>query len=193
MIKLPEVKRWTGDGFGDAGARILTLINRNDHAAIYKRTVERSGGFEGYEVFTIKVRHKGDLLPGGLVEPEDREVYPAAGSFGKTASHVWNMAAAEAYFNACVTKQNERDEEDAEAALTGSVVVRRGRPKSKKSETDWLIPAGQFTHEDFAVLNNTQKGACYLSLRSLVDAGTIVLDGTRSSGRGKPTNLFRKA
>lgn len=192
MIKLPEVKRWTGDGFGDAGARILTLVNRNDHAAIYKRTVERSGGFEGYEVFTIKVRHKGDALPGGLVEPEDREVYPAAGSFGKSASHVWNMAAAEAYFNACVAKQDERDAEDAEAELTGSVVNRRGRP-STKNKTPLLIPEGKFTHEDFATLNGVAKSACYLSLRALVDAGTIVLDSTRSSGKGKPTNVFRKA
>ena len=139
------------------------------------------------------MRHKGDQLPGGLVEADDREVYPSAGSFGRSASHVWNMAAAEAYFAECVVKQTVRTEEDAEAALTGSVVERRGRPRNKRNDVVLNIPEGIFAHEDFATLNNMSKPSSYLPLRALVDAGTIVATGTRPSGRGKPTNLFQKA
>ena len=35
-----------------------------------------------YEVFIAKQRFKGQPLPGGAVETEDREQYPTANSFG---------------------------------------------------------------------------------------------------------------
>jgi hypothetical protein len=183
-------KRWTGDGFGDSSARIIKQLKREGDVAIYSRTVEKNGRFDGYEVVKIG-RHNGYELGGNQIAPA--ETYPGSSAFGKTGFSFSSLTGAEAKFQEMVEKQTVRDDEDAEAELTGSVVQRRGRPRKDKSNEPLMIPAGLFTHEDFAILNNTTKPACYLQLRALVDAGTIVLDSTKSGGRGKPTNLFRKA
>ena len=109
MIELPKSKRWTGDGFGDINARILNQLKRNDKAALYQRIVEKSGKSEGYEVFSISMRHKGDALPGGMVEAEDREVYPSAGSFGRTAWHHWNLKVAETRFEELTREETAKE------------------------------------------------------------------------------------
>lgn len=182
-------KRWTGDGFG-GNPRLIKQLKREGDVAIYSRTVDKTGRDDGYEVVKIG-RHNGYELGGNFIIPA--ETYPGASAFGKTGFSYSNLPAAELKFKELLEKQAVRNEEDTEAALTGSVVNRRGRPSSKKADVALLIPDVQFSHEDFANLNNMTKPNSYLPLRSLVDSGTIVLDGTRPSGRGKPTNLFRKA
>lgn len=121
MINLPLVKRWTGDGYGDASARLLTQVKRTATVALYERLVEKDKRPEGYEVFIIKMRHKGDALPGGLVEQEDREVYPSAGSFGFSAYHIYGLTNAQVKFDELVERERVKE--------ATPISERRGRKK----------------------------------------------------------------
>lgn len=184
-------KRWTGDGWG-SNPRLLKQLKREGDVVLIEVKVEKTGMISGYEVAKIG-RHDAYEIAGNMVAAA--ESYPgcAFGKGNKNVAYPSTLERAEAIFANMVARQNERNEEDTEAELTGSVVERRGRPRKDKSGATLLIPDIQFSHEDFATLNNMSKPNSYLPLRALVDAGTIVSDGTRPSGRGKPTNLFRKA
>lgn len=81
---------------------------------IYKREKE---GFRKFEVFVSKRRMKGDKLPGGAVEAEDREVYPKANSFGVTAKEVVTMAQAEVEFQKFLNKNNKEENKEVKAGL----------------------------------------------------------------------------
>ena len=112
MKTLELNKVWTGDGYGAVDAITLSQIKRTETGALYHRA-RKSGMTDGYEVFVIKMRHKGDKLPGNMVELEDREVYPSAGSFGKTAWHIMNLDRANEKFDELVRKGAIDDEEDS--------------------------------------------------------------------------------
>ena len=177
MITLPQTKRWTGDGFGDTDARIFTLVQRNEKVALFKRTVEKTGRSDGYEVFVVKMRLKGQALPGGLFEQEDREVYPSAGSFGKTAWHIHNLPFAKQRFEDLTLKGAVEAEEENAPAKT------------------YLIPAGDFTTKEFAAANNVEYSEATIWLRE--NTGTLVLiTGERkppAGTRGKASKTFAKA
>lgn len=117
--------RWTGDGFGNANARIIKQVKRIGDVALYERTVEANGRQDGYEVIKIS-RHNGYTLGGQTVEPA--ETYPGASQFGKSAWSVASLAAAEALFN-----QKVKEAETLKALeASGNAPKRRGRPKKVK-------------------------------------------------------------
>jgi len=184
-------KRWTGDGWG-SNPRLLKQLKREGDVVLIEVKVEKTGLLAGYEVAKIG-RHEAYEIAGNMVPAA--ESYPgcAFGKGNKNVAYPSTLERAEEIFANMVARQDERDEENAEAELTGSVIERRGRPRKDKSSATLQIPDIQFSHEDFAILNNMSKPNSYLPLRALVDAGTIVATGTRPSGRGKPTNLFQKA
>lgn len=118
---LPKIKRWTGDGFSST-PRVFTLLKRENDVAIYKRTIEVTGSFEGYEVFKV-TRHNGYELGGQVVKPA--ESYPGSTAFGKTAFFVMTRKRAEEKMHELITKQLEKEKE----AIENPNRPQRGRPR----------------------------------------------------------------
>ena len=83
-----------GRGGFASSKRIYTQIKRNEKAAIYERTVQKTGRFDGYEVFRIFVFLKGKKIF-KKVYAEDTEHYPASSAFGKIAWYVTDLKKAE--------------------------------------------------------------------------------------------------
>ncbi len=110
---------WQGDGYGNAYARHFKQVKRVGDIAMYKRTVERTGFDDGYEVIKIS-RHNGYTLGGKFVEPA--ETYPGACQFGKSAWICVDLAHAEKVFAAKVALA----EEQAKLIASG-VLKKRGR------------------------------------------------------------------
>jgi hypothetical protein len=117
--------RWTGDGFGNASARLFKQVKRDGDMAIYKRTVERTGANDGYEVIKIS-RHNGYTLGGQHVEPA--ETYPGSSQFGKSAWICVDLKHAEVLYNQKVTEAKTLKALEA----SGNAPKRRGRPRKVK-------------------------------------------------------------
>ena len=196
MKILEAVKRWTGDGYGDSQARIFTQLKRTEKVALYKRTVESTGHDDGYEVFLIKMRHKGDKLPGGMVEEEDREVYPSAGSFGKSAWNPSSLREAEFRYNQLTGAAVPVVEEDEEETPVGEPVgetepKHRGRPKAPPIVLQ-TIPDGEWSVKELAELNKVQ----YVTAYQFIKQNETLFVPTRTERRaakGKETQLYKKA
>ena len=172
MKELPLVKVWTGDGFA-ANPITLKQVKRNEMVAIYER-FRHNGTQEGYEVFIIKKRLKGQALPGGLFELEDREVYPSAGQFGKTAWHVMTLERA-----------NEEFEEYSKAPLT---------EEEEAEENKLNLPEGEFTVKEVIELNDTNYISASLFVKAGVADGSIkYLREERRNVKGKPSKIYSKA
>jgi len=177
MIELPKQKEWSGDGY--AGNPItLTQVKRNQHVALYGRS--RDGEPKGYEVFTIKRRRKGDPLPGGAVEPDDREVYPSAQQFGFSAWSFGNLKAAEKRFDELTTNKAQAVE-DASAPAA---------PEGAKKAVEW--PVGKFSTKELAAGFNVTYTDAYMMIKGALKDGTIELAGTeRRAEKGKETKMFQ--
>lgn len=168
------MKVWTGDGFS-ANPVHLKQVKRTEAVALYERWHNEGQTFNGYEVFVIKKRLKGQPLPGGLFEQEDREVYPSAGQFGKTAWHC-SKGQAFAKFDELVAKGVA--DEDEENEVTAPVIV----------------PVMEFTCGDLAESNGITYAEAQKFLKENIDK-TIKLHRTgRKDGqtKGKPSNFYMK-
>jgi hypothetical protein len=173
MITLPQEKRWTGDSFGDNYARLFKQLKRNDKVALYARVVEDSGTIEGYEVFHIKMRLKGQALPGGLFEEEDREVYPSAGSFGKSAWQIDNLIRAEQRFDELTQQEIDKTANEDEA------------------ENSSVSPGLLFSTQEYADKNNIAYPIAYLTIKAAVESGKMkFIKSERRNAKGKETKLF---
>lgn len=175
MKLLQLEKRWCGDGFGDSYARIFKQLKRNDKVALYARVVESSGNTEGYEVFHVKMRLKGQTLPGGLFEQEDREVYPSAGSFGKTAWQIIDLNRANSKFDELTKEEIDKVAHEAEEAENPSV-----NPGTSL-----------FSTQEYADKNNIAYPIAYLTIKAAVEAGKMkFVKSERRNVKGKETKLF---
>ena len=104
------------EGVGDTTFKQMKKQESNGlNVYIYNRTKE---GFNTYEVFVSKRRFKGQPLPGGNVEAEDREQYPTANHFGFTAKEVKTMAQAEVEFKKFLNKNNKEEEPQVKLVLS---------------------------------------------------------------------------
>ena len=188
MKILPLIKTWSGDGLGLAGAVTLTQIKRTDTVALYQRT-QKNGAPGGYEVFIIKKRLKGQPLPGGLFELEDREVYPSANSFGKTGWAPGSLWHAMKIYNELVTGKIEPVEgEDTEDAPEVPTVKRE-----KKTPKVLTIPVAEFSCKELAASNQVEYPEAFIFLKSAVDLGTVkFVREERRNVKGKPTKIFTK-
>lgn len=87
------------------GDTVFTQLKQQEcnglNAYIYKREKK---GFLKYEAFVAKRRYKGQALPGGNVEQEDREQYPTANHFGFTAKEFGTLIAAQIFFESLLNK-----------------------------------------------------------------------------------------
>ncbi len=125
MIKLEENFISGMDGFAQ-DPLTYTQIQRTDNVALYKRS--RNGIVKDYEVFNIKITPKGtDFF--GTASLDDKEIYPKANSFGKTAWSYSNLGAAKFKFNELVNP-----------------------PEHEIQEIKW--PETEFTTREFAELND---------------------------------------
>jgi hypothetical protein len=195
MKKLPLTKMWSGDGFG-ANPVTLNQIKRNEIVAIYQQSHNEIVG--GFEVFRIKIRCKGESLPGGDVEMEDREVYPSANSFGKSAYFCFTLAAAEKRFGEMMGQTIA-----PEPLIVGAVAIakslapnpsesttkHRGRPRIERPRL--MIPTGEFSMKDMAELNKVE----YITVQSFLKENAELVKFAREerrSARGPMTKLFTK-
>ncbi len=62
-------------------------VKRTSDVAMYRRE-NMDGSLRSFEVFIVKNRKKGDALPNGAVEKEDRECYPGTSAFGRIAYQI---------------------------------------------------------------------------------------------------------
>lgn len=174
MIELPLLKVWTGDGFS-ANPVHLKQVKRTATVALYERWHNEGATQHGYEVFVIKNRFKGQPLPGGLFEEDDREVYPSAGQFGKTA---WHCSKGEAFrrFDELVAKGVAADAEDDEA------------PKV------FTVPVVEFTCGDLATANDATYAEAQSFIKENIDKTIKFIRQGRKAGttKGKPSNFYAK-
>lgn len=182
MNQLEKEKIWTGDGFGASEYVLLTQLKRTETVALYERKSQKGTVFGGYELFIIKMRHKGDPLPGGMFEKEDREVYPSAGSFGKTAWHIWDRTVAEKRYAELVQKGID----DTAVGEDGELI------SAKKKEL--VIPVGEFTVTKFAEANSVNYVTAFQFVKAALGEKKIkFLREEHLHAKGKPSKIYEKA
>lgn len=175
---------------------------------IYRRE-KLDGTFFSYEVFIAKVRHAGDKLPGGLVELEDREVYPKASAFGFTAKEVKGMGAAEAFLAEFVEKLKEKedkkngvedtDDETFEETVSAKLdLTPKVRGRKRKERPALVYPTGnQWLMKDLLKANEVgwTQPLAYIELQKALKSG-IVVEVARvknDSGRGRAMVVYKTA
>lgn len=157
------------EGVGDTVFKQIKKRESNGlNVYIYNRTKE---GFNTYEVFIAKRRFKGQPLPGGNVEAEDREQYPTANHFGFTAKEVRNMAQAEVEFDKFLNKNNKEEDE----------IVLLKYPKNNWSMKDLLLNNPNWSYP-----------RAYAQVKKDIENNLIkeVKRVKSASGRGKPTVIY---
>jgi len=133
--------------------------------------------YSKYEVFIAKRRYKGQPLPGGTVELEDREQYPTANAFGFTAKEITSIFQADIAFNEFISRANESDEPT----------------KSQSPKGITAYPPGQWVLSQLSDLNpHLTKSSVYFLVRAEIVRGRVSKCGTKPNvlGRGKPSALY---
>lgn len=141
---------------------------------IYNRYKENKS-FNKFEVFIAKQRFKGQPLPAGNVEAEDREQYPTANAFGFTAKEANTLIAAESFFKEFVKKANAKE----------------GDESPKRAGLDY--PKGNFSMKDLLAKNSDwSQPSAYIQVRKDIDAKVVKEVGRvkSESGRGKPSVVY---
>lgn len=170
------------------GDHRFILVKRTEDVAMYRR--ERLDGIiKSYEVFIVKKRYKGDPLPGGNVESEDRECYPGSASFGKIAFDCKTEDRAEVRYEELIKKVNLSNQAKEEAVKSGKS-VKRGR--KAKTEVKVEIPRGRFTVKMMTTDTGYSQPVIYQIVRKWVDDGIIKVVGEfREEGaRGRAQVLY---
>lgn len=171
MKTLELVKRWTGDGFAQNPV-LLTQVKRNAKVALYKRTFEKTGKFNGYEVFLIRVDPKGKRVFDTVLE-DDEEKYPTAQQFGRTAYHFYNEKYALFQFDELTKKA------DKNAA---------GEEEEKKPV---VVPTDEFTVGEFAEKNSLQYASAFLIVKDAVKNGSVkFIREERRNAKGKASKIY---
>ena len=162
--------------FDLCGDNTFTQVKKENGVAIYRR--ERNNGtLVGYEVFVVKTRNKGDKLPGGAVEKEDRECYPGAAAFGKSAWSVATLERAEEHFDRLVNKL-----ETATGKKPKKVVAEVVFPRDKEFTIKFLM--GE-TGLERRFIRKALKEA--IALKRIVEVGKLKSE----SGKGQPAIVYK--
>ena len=173
MIKLEKAFKWGGDG-NAVNPHFFQQVKRNDVAAIYKRTIEATGHFVGYEVFQVKVLPKGTQIYQKVLE-DDMEKYPGTSAFGR--ANAWfciNMERATNYFEQ-ITRE----------------VIANAAPAVVH---ELAIPSGEFTIQEFADANSKAYPQAFVMLKEQIAKGAVKFSrAERRNARGKATNLYVKS
>lgn len=185
------------------GVQSFIQLDRTENTACYKR-VREDGRVFGYEVFKVKIRHRGDPLPGGSVEAEDRECYPGASSFGRTAwsyrSEKYALLKHDELVKKLTAVEIEETENEAEPSVENVPVVDDGTPKRRGRvaaiRPAFVVPENKFTLKDLIPLNPGYTPALiYVEVQKLVQTSVVALIGhveKKEGERGKPAGLYQK-
>lgn len=177
MIEL-EKQFVSGEGGFSSDPLTYTQVQRTDKVALYVRG--RGDSVKDYEVFFIRIEPKGKVtkFPGGVVKvaPDDKELYPSTGQWGRIAWSLPTLASAKLKFDELVKQSNlpEDEEESATAALT--------------------IPVGEFTVTELAKANKIEYPIASVFVRTQVELGAIkFLRKERRAAKGKESSIYAKA
>ena len=185
MKKLEKQFVMNADKVGD---NKFIQVKRTDDVAMYRR--ERlNGEVKGYEVFIVKRRYKGDPLPGGQVEKEDRECYPGANAFGKFAYDCRTEEAAEERYEQMIRKAKDSQDAKEEAARTG----KPNKGRRSKAKVDVQPPTGKrFTMKFLVSSTGYNQPQLYPVVRQWLTEGKVTVVGKERAegGRGKPAVVY---
>jgi hypothetical protein len=161
-------------------------VKRTADVAMYRRE-NMDGSVRSYEVFLVKMRKKGDPLPNGAVEKEDRECYPGSAVFGRIAYDCKTEDQAEARYEELIERAVELKAAAAESKATGKRVVRRNKKK-----VDVQLPKGKFTMKMLVAETGMTQPVLYLYLQNLINEGKVVeVERVRVEGqRGKASVVY---
>ena len=170
MIKLQSEIVLTGEGY-QSSPRLLKLVKRTDHVAMYSRADMNKSPNEPYcyEVFKVPSHKKGYTWQNGKVEEDDREYYPGASAFGRSAWSIKSLSSAENKYQNLLRDKSIKDEEDK---------LMEDCQNSSNMEL--------FTINDYA----TKHSLTYIDARKWVLENCVPVS-KRSSGRGKPSVLYK--
>lgn len=165
-------------------------VNPERTYALYKRLViDEDMRVFGYEVIAIKHRLKGQLLPNGSVEEQDRECYPGVQSFGKKGWFFPSEESARKKYNQLISPK--------EVIKIDSVVKKvssgKKRGKARKYSTTLTFPPYPFTVKDLMDIHNEPQPTVYLKLKTYIEKGEVKEIGSKKNpfGRGKPTKIYQ--
>jgi len=161
-------------------------VKRTSDVAMYRRE-NMDGSVRSYEVFLVKMRKKGDPLPNGAVEKEDRECYPGSAVFGRIAYDCKTEDQAEARYEELIERAVELKAAAAESKATGKRVVRRNKKK-----VDIQLPKGKLTMKMLVAETGMTQPVLYLILQNLIKEGKVVeVERVRVEGqRGKASVVY---
>lgn len=176
MIEL-EKQFTSGEGGYSADPLTYTQVQRTDKVALYSRG--RDGKVMDYEVFFIKIEPKGKVskFPGGVVKvtPDDKELYPSSGQWGRIAWSCANLTVAKERFDELNKQANApEDEESVTESLT--------------------IPVGEFTVTELATANKIEYPIASVFVKTQLELGSIkFLREERRAAKGKASKIYAKA
>ena len=184
MKKLEKKFTMNADKVGDCN---FIQVKRTDDVAMYRRE-NLDGTIRSYEVFLIKTRKKGDPLPNGMVEKEDRECYPGSAAFGKIAYDCKTEDQAENRYEQLIKKAKDSQEAKDEAVRTGK--PNKGR-RAKKATTV-VKPNGKFTMKFLVESTGYSQPQLYPIVKQWLTTGSVAVVGKQKpeAGRGKPALVY---
>lgn len=185
--------------YDKTGVQQFIQVKRTHDVVMYKR-LRSDGSLFGFEVFKVKIRNKGQALPGGNVEKEDRECYPGANAFGKSAWSMREPELAEIYFNNLVRYGKVKSGKKVKTAAptqqflnSKSVQVKKSRGRQKKYTAVINPPDGTFTLDDLVDIYNEPKATLYLKLKSLIQTNKVKeVSSVKTSKKGRAKKIYQK-
>ena len=173
-------------------------VKRTNSVAMYRRE-HMDGQIKSYEVFLIKTRKKGDPLPNGAVEKEDRECYPGTAMFGRIAYDCKTEAQAEERYDDLIKRAQELSDAKEESIKTGKRVRPKRpkaevvkKPKREKKKIEVKLPTGKFTMKMLVAETGLSQPTLYLYIQNLIKEGLVrEVDRVRVEGqRGKASVVY---
>ena len=159
---------------------------------MYKReTLDEK--FITYEVFVIKTRLKGQSLPNGLFELEDRECYPGASSFGKHAYCCLHECDADDRYLELIKKYTDKTQmTDVTVVDTKSDTKQTINTPKPLATTSVNVPVGKFTVKMLIESSGIKQPKLQIVLKQLINDNIIKQIGTLhiNGKRGKSANLY---
>ncbi len=161
-------------------------VKRTKEVAMYRRE-NMDGSVRSYEVFLVKTRKKGDALPNGAVEKEDRECYPGTSAFGRIAYDCKTEDQAETRYDELIERAKDLLEAQEESVKTGKRVK-----VSRKKKVDVKLPSGKFTMKMLVAETGLSQPTLYIMLQNLVKQGVVQeVERVRVEGqRGRATVVY---
>lgn len=161
-------------------------VKRTREVAMYRRE-NMDGSVRSYEVFLVKTRKKGDALPNGAVEKEDRECYPGTSAFGRIAYDCKTEDQAETRYEELIERAKDLLEAQEESVKTGKRVK-----VSRKKKVDVVLPKGKFTMKMLVAETGMSQPVLYIMLQNLVKQGVVQeVERVRVEGqRGRATVVY---